>query len=199
MTEIALATRVRQIVLADSDLAKILNILRDAGLPDWRLVSGAIYQTIWNDLTGKPQGTGIKDYDVAYFDDSDISYEAEDRQIKRIDALLPDYPGKIEVRNQARVHLWFKKRFGVSYPQLSCSDNSLDYYMCPTHAIAVRLELDDTLSIAAPFGLEDIFNMLVRPNPMRLGSRNAYEEKADRMKQVWPELTIQPWIDQIVV
>ena len=69
----------------DSQLMDLLEGLRALDLPDWRLVSGALYQTVWNRLTGRPQGHGIKDYDVAYFDPSDRSWDAEDAVIKRVD------------------------------------------------------------------------------------------------------------------
>jgi uncharacterized protein len=60
-------------------------------------------------MTGRPLDYGIKDYDLGYFDDSDLSYEAEDAVIRRVKAAF-DEPlrSTVEVRNQARVHLWFE-------------------------------------------------------------------------------------------
>nr|WP_321442597.1 nucleotidyltransferase family protein [uncultured Cohaesibacter sp.] len=182
-----------QFVLEDESLMEILNGLRDIDLPDWRLVSGAIYQTVWNRLTGQPQGYGIKDYDVAYFDASDRSYEAEDGVIKRVEAARPKWQGRIEVRNQARVHLWYPERFGGPYPELKRTDESLENYMCTTHAVAVRLEADDSLSIAAPFGLEDIFSLTIRPCRRLPTNRTHYAEKARRMARHWPQLRILDW------
>ena len=53
------------------------------------------------------------------------------------------------MRNQARVHLWYREKFGGAYPELTGTDESLENYMCTTHpAVAVRLEADDTLSVA---------------------------------------------------
>ncbi|MDX8463989.1 nucleotidyltransferase family protein, partial [Mesorhizobium humile] len=59
-------------------LMEILTGLRAEALPDAWLVSGAIYNTVWNVLTGRPSLTGINDFDIAYFDGRDLSYEAED-------------------------------------------------------------------------------------------------------------------------
>ncbi len=181
-------------MIADDDhLMELLRALRELNLPDWRLVSGAIYQTVWNCLTGRPRGHGIKDYDIAYFDDRDLSYDAEDAVIKRVDKALPSWQGRIEVRNQARVHLWYPERFGGAYPQLSSTDQSLENYMCTTHAVAVRLEADDTLSIAAPFGLSDIFSLTIRPCHTLATNRQLYGEKAKRMLGNWPELSVLHW------
>ena len=177
----------------DSQLMDILEGLRALELPDWRLVSGAIYQTVWNRLTGRPQGHGIKDYDIAYFDPLDRSWDAEDAVIKRVDAALPAWKGRLEVRNQARVHLWYSEKFGGAYPELTGTDESLENYMCTTHAVAVRLEVDGRLSIAAPFGLADIFALTIRPCHKLESNRTHYAEKAKRMSRLWPELKILHW------
>jgi hypothetical protein len=60
----------------------------------------------------------IKDYDVFYFDDEDLSWEAEDTVIQRSKVLFEDLDVAIEIKNQARVHLWYEQRFGCSYPRL---------------------------------------------------------------------------------
>lgn len=161
---------------------------RSLGLPQWRLVAGSIYQTVWNALTHKPAGTGIKDYDLIYFDAGDLSWDAEDAVIRRADAVFAGrWP--VELRNQARVHLWFEQRFGLPYPQLSSADEAFLHYAAIVHAVGVRLEDDDRIDIAAPFGLDDIFAMIIRPNPARRGDKSL-ATKAARAKAIWPELKL---------
>ncbi|QFU30133.1 hypothetical protein BSP_00510 [Brevundimonas sp. Bb-A] len=100
-----LSQKLIDIVRADPGLMHVLRTVRGLGLPDWRLVSGAVYQAVWNARTGRPSGYGIKDYDLAYFDGSDLSYEAEDEVIKRVSAAFDEpFRSQVEVRNQARVH-----------------------------------------------------------------------------------------------
>lgn len=173
-------------------LLRILEAIRDLELPDAWLVSGGIYQTVWNDLTGRPFDHGIKDYDVIYFDDTDRSYEAEDRVIKQVSAALPDLEDIIETRNQARIHLWYEQRFGSPYPQLSHAVESLSYYAAKTHAVAARLLETGEIEIYAPFGLDTILQMRLEPN-YALNNQGTYEKKAVRMKKLWPELTVIPW------
>ncbi|SNY90336.1 hypothetical protein SAMN04515647_0500 [Cohaesibacter sp. ES.047] len=182
-----------QIIRQDDQLMELLAGLRALALPDWRLVSGALYQTVWNRLTNRPQGHGIKDYDVAYFDASDRSYEAEDAVIRRVEESLAQWQGRIEVRNQARVHLWYPERFGGPYPELQNTDESLENYMCTTHAVAVRLEEDGEISVAAPYGLADIFSLTIRPCRKLPTNRTHYREKAERMLRLWPELKVLDW------
>ena len=104
--------RFEAIIRSDPDLMHLLDRLRSLGLPQWRLVAGCLYQTVWNALTDRPRGTGIKDYDLIYHDGSDLSWEAEDAVIRRVAAATRGCVGPVEVRNQARVHLWFAERFG---------------------------------------------------------------------------------------
>src|ERR1700756_5542202 len=105
--------RFEAIIRADPDLMYLLERLRTLRLPQWRLVAGCLYKTVWECLTGRARGTGIKDYDLAYYD-GDLSWEAEDAVIRRLAAVTRDCVGPIEARNQARVHLWFSDRFGVA-------------------------------------------------------------------------------------
>jgi len=181
-----------QIIRAEPLLMRVLAGLRDLGLPDCWLVAGAIYNAAWNRLTGKPSLTGVKDIDVFYFDGSDLSWEAEDRVIRRVEAIFADLPLPVEPRNQARVHLWFPEKFGQPFAPLASSPEMLGRYASKTHAVAARLDADGRMAILAPFGLDHIFSFRIVPNHV-LENRRAHEEKGARAKSVWPELIVEPW------
>jgi uncharacterized protein len=181
-----------RIVRADLHLMDLLRTAREINLPQWRVVAGCIYQSVWNVLTGRPRGTGINDYDLIYFDASDLSEGAEKAIERSVQSHLLAFPAPIEVRNQARVHLWFEGYFGVSYPPLRSADEAITRYASATHAVGVRLLQDDQLDVFAPFGLQDIFAMVIRPN-YALPNRETHERKAARAKSVWPEVTVVPW------
>ena len=66
---------------------------------------------------GRDDLHGIRDYDVFYFD-ADTSWSAENEVIERAAHLFADLNVSIEVRNQARVHLWYEEKFGLPYPPL---------------------------------------------------------------------------------
>ena len=118
--ESELRGRLTAILLATPSLLRVLAVARRLCLPDWLVFSGAVYQPVLNHLTGRPLDYGIKDYDLGYFDGSDLSYEAEDAVIRRVKAAF-DEPlrSMVEVRNQARVHLWFEGKFSEPYGPLS--------------------------------------------------------------------------------
>src|SRR4051794_20375438 len=173
--------RFELIIRADPGLMRLLAVLRELALPQWRLVAGCLYQTVWNVLTGRPRGTGIKDYDVIYHDGDDVSWDAEDAVIRRVAAATRDCVGPVEVRNQARVHLWFPERFGTAYPQLASADEALRNYSSIAHAVGVRLEHDGRLDTVAPFGLDDVFAMVIRPN-RALNNAATHASKGERIK-----------------
>ncbi len=185
-----LAEHLAILIAGSPTVMRVLTTVRELGLPDWRLFSGAIYQTVWNALTDRDADHGIKDYDIGYFD-PDTGWDAEDRVIKRAAAAF-DAPlsGKVEVRNQARVHLWFEEKFGEPYPPVACTDDALTRFVCPAFAVGVRLEDDDVLTVSAPFGLGDLFTMRLRRNPTRIISDAAFGRVTGSAKARWPELEI---------
>jgi hypothetical protein len=181
--------RLVAIVEQSPSLMTVLRVVRQQGLPDPLVFSGAVYQTVWNALTGRPCDHGIKDYDVGYYDD-DTSFDSEDRVIRRVAAALdPPLRGLVEVRNQARVHLWFPEKFNHPYPPLKSTAEALERFVCPAFSVGVRLDDDDSMSVAAPFGFDDVFRMTLRPNPLR-GVAEDWDRIVDAATARWPELSV---------
>ncbi|WP_395671898.1 nucleotidyltransferase family protein [Phenylobacterium sp.] len=167
----------------------VLTTARDLDLPDWLVFSGAIYQPVLNHLTGRAADYGIKDYDLGYFDPADTSYEAEDAVIRRVAAAFaPPFREMVEVRNQARVHLWFEGKFGEAYAPLPNTPEALERFVSPLFAVGVRLEADGRLTIVAPFGLEDLFALRLRPNPRRI--TGGFARTAASVTARWPEIEV---------
>lgn len=189
MSDADLEARLIDIVRADPMLMQVLTTVRGLDLPDWRLFSGAVYQGVWNAQTGRPVGYGVKDYDIGYFD-PDTSWDAEDVFIKRVAAAF-DAPlsSLVEVRNQARVHLWFGEHFNEPYEPLTRTDEALGRFVAPTFAVGVRLEAEGAISVAAPFGLQDVFDMVIRPNPNRPRA-TGWDKVIASARARWPELTV---------
>ncbi|MFI6922991.1 nucleotidyltransferase family protein [Nonomuraea spiralis] len=181
---------VRAVLETNPSLVRVLGLARGLDLPGWWLAAGAVVQTIWNHVTGRPPGYGLKDYDLIYYDPSDLSWEAEDRAIRAGRETFGDLP--VEIRNEARVHLWYESRFGVPCPPYEGSEDAIDSFPSTTGAVGVRLTPSGAWRIYAPYGVADAFNLVLRPNP-RLATREVYEAKAARWSAAWPELTVLPW------
>jgi hypothetical protein len=188
--ESELRERLTAIVRATPPLMRALSVARCLCLPDWLVFSGAVYQPVLNHLTDRSHDYGIKDCDLGYFDASDLSYDAEDAVIRRVNAAF-DEPlrSMVEVRNQARVHLWFEAKFGEAYGPLSCTAEALERFASATFAVGVRLESDDRLQIEAPLGLTDLFALRLRPNPRR--KTVGFARTAADVRRRWPEGVVE--------
>lgn len=167
--------------------AALLDRLPGLGLPQAHLTAGCLFQAWWNRRAGHPVGCGVKDYDIFYFDDRDLSWEAEDAVIRRAQAAVGVPGAAIEVRNQARVHLWYPDRFGAPCPQLRSARDGIDRFLvaCTCLGIAVA-----TGELYAPYGLDEVQAGTLRPNPL-IGQPHLFARKAAGYRARWPFLTIQ--------
>lgn len=172
---------------------EILARLPKLALADSWLVSGCLFQTVWNVLDGREPTYGIKDYDIFYFD-PDTSWKAEDGAIKAAELMFADLGVEIEVRNQARVHVWYEQKFGVHCPQFRSACDGIDHFLNTFSMVGASPGADGG-TLYAPVGLDDVFGRIMRPNPLWSGAsrRERYEEKAARWKSLWPALTVLPW------
>lgn len=183
------AAELEAILRRSEPLMHVLRTLARLDPPDWLIFSGAIYQRVLNDRTGRPLDYGIKDYDVGYFDASDISYDAEDVVIRQVAAAFePPLREMVEVRNQARVHVWFQDHFNEPYDPLTSSAEALSRFVSPLFAVGVKLDTADRMAVHAPFGLDDLFAMRLRPNPNRRSPN--FEKIAAAAKARWPEIEV---------
>jgi hypothetical protein len=168
--------------------AIIADALLELALPDAWLVSGCLVQTIWNVLTHRDVGYGISDYDVFYFD-PDTSWEAEDVVIRTLAERFSRLGVAVEVRNQARVHLWYAQKHGLPYPPLHSSTEGIDRFLTKNTRIGIR-RTKDGYDVYAPDGFDDAANLIARPNMTANFSAANYVKKTARWKALWPEVTV---------
>lgn len=155
------------------------------GLSQCMLTAGCLFQAVWNHQANQPTAWGIKDYDVFYFDD-DLSWEAENEVIKTAQQLFQDLGVNVEVKNQARVHLWYGERFGRPYPQLLSARDGVDRYLIAGTCIGLDIGNGE---LYAPYGLTDIEHGLLRINPNN-AQPDLFEQKAKSYQARWPWLKI---------
>jgi uncharacterized protein len=166
----------------------IADELWQLALPDAWIVSGCLVQTAWNLQTGRAVDYGIADYDVFYFD-PDTSWQAEDAVIRQVQGRLATSGVTVEVRNQARVHLWYPQKHRRPYPALQSSSEGIDRFLTKNTQVGIR-RTQHGYEVYAPNGYDDVANMIVRPNPGPNFSAANYMAKARRWKTLWPELTV---------
>lgn len=98
----------------------------------------------------------------------------------------------VEIRNEARVHLWYAERFGRPAPAFRDCRDAIDSFAAVCCCFGVRSHRSGRLEVYAPHGYADLFHRVVRPNPV-LAPREVYEAKTLRWLSEWPDLTVLPW------
>ncbi|NEA44512.1 nucleotidyltransferase family protein [Streptomyces sp. SID11385] len=186
-------TSLREILARNETLAEVVRRAAGLGLPGWYVTAGCVFQTVWNAVTGRPPTYGIRDYDLFYHDASDLSWAAEDAVIRTGREVFAGLPAEVEIRNEARVHLWYEAKFGVPCAPYPSSEAAIDSFAATTCCLGVRAEEDGgPWRVYAPHGLGDVFGLVLRPNPV-LAPREVYETKAARWREAWPELRVLAW------
>jgi hypothetical protein len=169
---------------------EILARLPDLGLPDAWLVAGCLFQSVWNTIGGRAPDAGIKDYDLFYFDDSNLSEAAEATVGEHVDAWFADLGVTIEAKNQARVHTWYPQWFGHAYPALKSTCDGIDRFLVPCTSVGLQVTPKHRMPrVYAPHGLADLYAGILRPNPL-CDHRPLFLEKARSYQARWPWLQI---------
>lgn len=181
---------VKEVLARSKAVRSVLALAPQLELPNWYLGAGAICQTVWNELHGFPLEQGIKDFDLVYFD-PDTSTDAQDRFIRKGKKLFAELPVEVELTNEARVHLWYKEEVGKEISPYSSTEDAINTWPTTASSVGVRYE-DGKFLVYAPYGLNDMMRLIVRPNK-GLITREVYEKKVARWTQAWPKLTAIPW------
>ncbi len=166
--------------------AKLLNI------DNYYIGAGCITQTVWNYLSNNPLDYGLKDIDFVYFDKEDLSIESENMVTLKVNELYSDLKIDVDVKNQARVHLWYKSKFGYEIKPYLSLESAINTWPTTATSIGVRKGENNTFRCYAPFGLNDMFGKIVRANKTQI-TRQIYEKKVSSWLKKWPDLEIIPW------
>jgi hypothetical protein len=187
MTELDYEQRLRQILGANTWFMALLRTVRACDLPDWFVGAGVIRNITWDYLHGYSEPTPVADVDVAFFDPTNLTPERDRAAQQQLQARQPEIPW--EATNQAAVHLWYKAVFGDAVPPLASTLDAIGTWPETVTCTGARLLPDDTLLIAAPYGLADLFNLILRRNPRRV-SLERFQERVQQKKilEKWPQV-----------
>lgn len=162
----------------------LLQVVSHLGLPDCWIAAGFIRNAVWDALHGRTARPPIGDVDVIWFD-PDHAEEAHDRSAEAaLRAVVPTVDWS--VKNQSRMH----QRNG-DLPYRSATD-AMRHWPETATAVAARRSGSGLLEIASPLGLEDLFNLVLRPAPRFAGEKRPIFEARVRTKAwmtAWPLLT----------
>ncbi|WP_109434673.1 MULTISPECIES: nucleotidyltransferase family protein [Aquimarina] len=177
-----LENKLIEIIESDVWMINILKIVGNLNLNDCWIGAGFVRNKVWDEKHGKTR-TQLNDIDVIYFDKSNPSKKCDleiENKLRKFNSNL-----NWSVKNQSRMHT----RNG--HNQYTNCNQAIAFWPETATSIAVRLNFENKIEYIAPYGLEDLFNLLVRPTPkFDLTIYNARIENK-RWKEIWSKLEIE--------
>jgi hypothetical protein len=82
------------------------------------------------------------------------------------------------------MHVW------KNLPQHKSTADSMTYWLETVTAVGVRLEADDSLTVVAPLGTDDLLGLQCRPTAFGRTDLAAYEARiaSKRWREFWPKV-----------
>jgi uncharacterized protein len=182
----------KDIIFKSRCLIETFDFLKNYSYEKIYVAAGAVTQTVWNNLFGNDLKYGIDDLDLIYFNDNDLSELHEDNVSNDIKKGLGQIGLNLDIKNQARVHLWYQDKFGYKIESIKSLEDSISRF--PTTATSVGIGYNDLngLDIIAPFGLDDLLHGIIRPNKRQI-TEAIYSDKVSKWTKKWPGLKVIEW------
>ncbi|MCA1063844.1 nucleotidyltransferase family protein [Rossellomorea sp. AcN35-11] len=177
------------LIQQDDRMMEIMEAAGKLDLPDWWICAGFVRSKIWDTLHGFEERTLIPDVDVIYFDNTQVDEKTEKRLEAELKAILPDVPWS--VKNQARMH-----RINDIPPYHSCED-AISKFPETATALGVKVDKTNNLILTAPWGVEDVVQLQLKPTPFfqETTERAAiYETRImkKKWKSIWHKIDVHP-------
>ncbi len=160
-----------QMILADTPVGEVLSAIAQLHLPNWWLAGGAVRNTVWRSIFGENCGLFIKDFDIAFFDETG-NRDQELVAKAYLTELFPHH--QFDVKNQASFARWRPGR----RPYSSTEDGIQDWLHTAT-AVAVRLDTQGKWEFFTPYGLDDLFSGIIQPTPAHIDNPDAHNKAAE--------------------
>lgn len=178
----------------NKELMDILDFISRLNLPNFYIAAGSIFQTIWNYYDKKDLNSNIKDIDIIYFDNNDLSVEKDIEIYNKVInySKLKGYTYDIDVSNEARMHIWKLEHENILIEPYKCSEDAISRWIATVHAIGITKE-NGNIKIYAPYGLSDIFSRTIRPIKHKYNNENLYNKKVNSWNKRFDNLNIISW------
>ncbi|XXM72463.1 nucleotidyltransferase family protein [Lysinibacillus sphaericus] len=175
------------LIQSDEKMMEILRAASRLNLPDWWICAGFVRSKIWDELHGFANRTETPDVDVIYFDESSLEEETEKRLEAALRDMLPEVPWS--VKNEARMHVV------NDLSPYESSEDAISKFPETATALGAKLDSNQHLILTAPWGVDDVLNMEVRPTPYFNETHQRaviYEERITKKnwKSIWPEIKV---------
>lgn len=176
-----LSTEFLGIIKNDPWMLHILQTVKNLNLNDCWIGAGFVRNKIW-DFKHEKTRTPLNDIDVIYYDSTSLSSKVDLQIEEELKEIFPTI--NWSVKNQARMHLYNKHN-----QYLHCL-NAISFWPETATAIAVQIDKNNQINYLAPYGLDDLFNLIVKPTPNFNLDIYTNRITKKRWKETWPKLTI---------
>ena len=175
--------QIKALIGADPVRMSILSLVQSLGLPDCWVGAGFLRSAVWDHLHQRAHSPLPSDIDVIWFDPGRATVQTD----TELEACLRNMDASYNwsVKNQARMHLR-----NSDTPYASAID-AIRFWPETATAIAIRLDSQGALEVAAPLGLEDLLQLVVRPTArFQIDKREIYLERMQGKDwlRTWPNL-----------
>lgn len=174
----------------DKWVMNILDIAEKLDLQDWVIGAGLVRNKVWDYLHGyQKEKVDTNDIDLIYFDPNGNDENAD----KKLSEELKATTGlNWEVVNEAYAHKWYT----IKPPPYTSSEDAISKWPETATCIGIKTE-NGKLKLIAPHGIEDLVNLVIRPNPAFIDRGNVENVVVERIKEKkwlekWPKLKIIP-------
>ena len=156
------AQQLRQVIRESPWLIRALDALSNCGGECAYIGAGAIRNLLWDRLHGTVESAIPDDLDVVFFDANVKRGEAEETLLRKLRSKEPELPW--DVTNQAYVHHWYAEHLGFSVPPFDSLEDAIKAWPETATAIAARRDTRGEIHLVAPWGLDDLFGLVLRPS-----------------------------------
>ncbi len=145
----------------------VLGVANRVDPPDWWISAGVIRDIIWYGRFGSRfDPAAVKDIDLGFFDPDNLSPSRDhdvEAALRALDSSLV-----WDAKNQAAVHLWYPRRFGIEVDPFSSASEAVATFPEYCTCVGVRWSPRAGWDVAAPYGLDDLLDGVWRRNPIRV-------------------------------
>lgn len=179
MTEQDILNLIKQ----DAWMMNVLQIAEKQHLKDWLIGAGFVRNKVWDHLHGyKKEGVETHDIDLVYFDPNGNDEKADNELSEK---LQKETGIAWEIVNEAYAHVW------NDLPPYTSTTDAIAHWPETATSIGVTLE-DGELKLIAPYGIEDLVNLVVRMSPQFPEGIQVAKERIEKKKwfEKWPRIKL---------
>ncbi len=167
MTEQDIVTLIEK----DEWMMQVLKIAEGLDLPDWVIGAGFLRNKVW-DYLHKYSEPNRTDVDLVYFDPNGNDYDADKKlSYKKKKETDIDF----EIVNQIYTHTWRNMTPNTSTAQ------SISTWSDTATCIGVTIK-KGKVKLVTPLGIEDLVNLVVRPNPTIIDDIQNFDRRIKEKK-----------------